>query len=70
MDEDEIVQLVAARLVDAIRTAIYAHEGAPATQWYVDEFVIDCNADEFWDVVQQALRERLAGGKEAADTSN
>jgi hypothetical protein len=24
-------------------------------QWYADEFVIDCDAEEFWKVVEEAL---------------
>lgn len=32
-----------------------AHEAPGGTQWYVDERVIDCDAEEFWTVVAAVL---------------
>lgn len=52
MDEAE-------RLTKAIREKIERHDNSGQNQWYVDEFVIDCYADEFWSVTLQALREAL-----------
>ncbi len=48
---------LAARLTQAIRNAVEAHHDVPGvtTQWYADEFCIDCDADEFWKVTEQAL---------------
>lgn len=40
-----------------IKDAVEAHEASGSRQWYVDEFVIDCDAAEFWAVVEQALEE-------------
>jgi hypothetical protein len=40
---------------DQLRAAVEAHEPEHGyTQWYVDEHVIDCDADEFWAVTAQA----------------
>lgn len=39
-----------------LRAAVEAHRPANGmTQWYVDEFCIDCDADEFWAVIAAAL---------------
>jgi len=38
---------------DAVEKHIETMVGA--AQWYVDEFVIDCDAEEFWKVVGKAL---------------
>ena len=40
----------------AIRERVEAHEGTSAAQWYVDEHSVDCDADEFWAVVDEAVR--------------
>lgn len=48
----------AKRLTQAIREAIISHD-AGAAQWYADDLVIDCDAEEFWQVTEQALREAL-----------
>lgn len=42
-------------ILQRIKDAIEKHEAPGWRQWYVDEFVIDCDADEFWQVVGQAL---------------
>jgi hypothetical protein len=47
----------AARLAQVIREAVTAHEEDGAAQWYVDEFTIDCDAERFWQVVEQAIRD-------------
>lgn len=40
---------------DQVRAAVEAHEPADGmTQWYVDEFCIDCDAREFWAVAAKA----------------
>lgn len=47
--------MTAAEALQAIKDAVYAHEAPGLAQWYVDEHVIDCDADEFWEVVKRAL---------------
>jgi hypothetical protein len=42
-------------IVAAIRRAVEAHEPGGGAQWYVDEFVVDVDADEFWRVALSAL---------------
>jgi hypothetical protein len=32
-----------------------AHEPTDGPQWYVDEHVIDCDAEEFWGVLAAVL---------------
>jgi hypothetical protein len=51
----------AARLVQVIREAVSAHEEDGPAQWYVDEFTIDCDAERFWQVVEQAIRDQELG---------
>jgi hypothetical protein len=50
----------------AIRDRVDAHEPyLHGTQWYVAECCIDCDAGEFWRVVDEAVRAALgeaAGG--------
>ena len=47
-----------ARLAQVIREAVEAHEEDDGhVQWYVDTYVIDCDADRFWQVVEQAIRD-------------
>jgi hypothetical protein len=39
-----------------LRGAVMAHQPDDGSrQWYVDEHVIDCDADEFWAVIARAL---------------
>jgi hypothetical protein len=45
-------------ILQAIRKVIEQHEAPGPVQWYVDELVIDCDADEFWAVVGKALEGR------------
>ena len=46
----------------AIRERVDAHEPyLHMTQWYVDDNAIDCDAGEFWAVVDEAVRASLAG---------
>lgn len=41
---------------DRLRAAVEAHKPEHGyTQWYVDEHVIDCDAEEFWAVIARAL---------------
>lgn len=47
----------AARLAQVIREAVTAHEEDGPIQWYVDEFTIDCDAERFWQIVEQAIRD-------------
>jgi hypothetical protein len=43
---------------DQLRAAVEAHEPSHGmTQWYVDEYVIDCDAEEFWAVIARTLAE-------------
>lgn len=53
--------------VDRLRAAVEAHESDGYRSWYVDEFVIDVDAVEFWAVIAKAL-EKLQGG--AGATAN
>lgn len=46
----------AVRLVQVIREAVTSHEEDGPAQWYVDEFTVDCDAERFWQIVEQALR--------------
>lgn len=40
---------------DRLRAAVEAHKPEHGyTQWYVDEHVIDCDAEEFWAVIERA----------------
>lgn len=52
------------RLAQAIREAVENHEPAPddegCLQWYVRGNAIDCDADEFWQVVEQAIRKAIS----------
>ena len=48
----------AKRLTQAIRDAVTAYDESK-DQWYVDEFTIDCDAEEFWRITEQALAEAL-----------
>lgn len=52
---------LAARLTKAIMERVEAHEVTGLRQWYVDDTCIDCDAEEFWNVVEQALAEAEAG---------
>ncbi len=54
----------AARLTRAIREALIAHseEASGHVQWYIDEFTIDCDAEEFWNATEQAIDRALADG--------
>jgi hypothetical protein len=39
-----------------LRAAVEAHRPSDGSlSWYVDEFVIDCDAGEFWAVIARAL---------------
>jgi hypothetical protein len=41
---------------DQLRAAVTAHEPEDGyRQWYVDEYVIDCDAEEFWAVIERVL---------------
>lgn len=43
--------------VEQIRAAVEAHQPEHGyTSWYVDEHVIDCDADEFWTVIAAVLQ--------------
>ena len=47
---------------DQLRAAVMAHEpDDDSRQWYVDEFVIDCDAEEFWAVIERALADDQEG---------
>ena len=51
-----------------LKARVSAHE--PVTghvQWYVDDLCIDCDAEEFWKVVGQALAETFSGDAVAPD---
>lgn len=39
------------------RVERYGHDGRHP--WTISEYVIDCDADEFWAVVTEAIREEL-----------
>jgi hypothetical protein len=41
--------------VDQLKAAVTAHEPPASGQWYVDEHVIDCDAEEFWAVIAATL---------------
>ena len=43
-----------------IKDAVDAYDDGGYHQWYVDEFVIDCDAEEFWRVVERALIQSAA----------
>lgn len=47
-------------LTAAIRHRVAHHIAPGAAQWYIDERCIDCDADEFWNVVDDVVREHLA----------
>ena len=48
----------AQRLTQALKHAIETHEPSHGMrQWYIDDNVIDCDADEFWGAAELALRE-------------
>lgn len=49
----------AARLAHVIREAVTAHEEDGPAQWYVDELTVDCDAERFWQVTEQALGRAL-----------
>jgi hypothetical protein len=42
-------------LTQVIKAHAEAHEAPGAVQWYVDKFTIDCDAGEFWAMVEQAM---------------
>lgn len=44
-----------AEITQILRATVEAHGPNAAGQWYVDKFVIDCDADEFWKVIEHAL---------------
>ncbi len=51
-------------VLQAIKEAVGKHEPIEGfrysgVQWYVDEFIIDCDADEFWAVVKRVLEQEL-----------
>jgi hypothetical protein len=48
------------RRLQAIREAVSSYDHDGPEQWYVDDLVIDCDADTFWRVVEQALAEAAA----------
>lgn len=56
-------------ILQQIKDAAERHEAPGWRQWYIDEFVIDCDAEEFWEVVRRVL-ERPAGVsvRESSDT--
>lgn len=43
----------------AVMAAVSAQEPSGLAQWYVDEWVIDCDAELFWQVVADALERYL-----------
>ena len=44
--------------VERIKSAVTAHQPEDGyLQWYVDEFCIDCDAEELWRVVGNTLSE-------------
>jgi hypothetical protein len=46
------------QILEAIQNAVIRHEpDSGFIQWYIDEFYIDCEADEFWKVVGDKLKE-------------
>jgi phosphoribosyl-AMP cyclohydrolase len=47
--------------MQAIREAVSSYDHDGPEQWYVDHLVIDCDADTFWRIVEQALAEVIAG---------
>jgi len=49
----------AAELTKTIRDAVRKYETDGPVQWYVDELCIDCDAETFWRVVEQALASAL-----------
>lgn len=49
-------------LTSAIRAAVEHHEPDSGGQWYVDDLCIDCDAEEFWDVVLRAVCEAAGTG--------
>jgi hypothetical protein len=47
-------------LLEAIKRAVEDHHNHITEgylQWYVDEHSIDCDAKEFWKVVERVIRE-------------
>lgn len=48
---------VAQAIVNCIRSRVDNHIYDGMSQWYVSEFSIDCEAEEFWRVVEGAVRE-------------
>jgi hypothetical protein len=48
--------ITAEEVLQIIKDEVDKHEFQGMTQWYVSEFNIDCDAEEFWKVVLQALR--------------
>ena len=45
------------QVMQLIRRKIDNHDPEGGVQWYIDQFCIDCDAGEFWQVVEQALTE-------------
>jgi hypothetical protein len=48
-------------VLQAVKDAVEKHEPTHGmTQWFVDNIGIDCDADEFWGVVESVLREKMS----------
>jgi hypothetical protein len=46
------------QILEEIKEAVNSHEpDSGFTQWYVDEFSIDCEAEELWKVVRDKIKE-------------
>jgi NTP pyrophosphatase (non-canonical NTP hydrolase) len=50
-------------MMETIRAAVDAHGTTGGIQWYVDEFSIDCDAEEFWGVVFTAISAAMPGAQ-------
>ena len=48
-------------LLRFLQAQIHAHEPDGYVQWFVDEHCIDCDAEEFWKVLRQALAAKVRG---------
>ena len=46
-----------------IRDRIERHIIVGPTQWYIDQHCIDCDADEFWRVVERVVQDVLDGAR-------
>ena len=52
------------QVLQAIKKAVDKHEPAHGLiQWYVDEVGIDCDAEEFWEVVGSELARLIDRGE-------